>query len=247
MPGEITLAELVRNGTMSEEVAAVLWAAVEEQVSFLVVAVPRFAGKSTTSNAILAMAPPEVPLHFVAGEPEIMDRLVEEQLGGYLVVQEFSDAPVPGYIWGEPVRRVFDALDAGYSLQASLHAPSVEQAILEVTRGNGVSDEKASSIGLVVYIERFGDDLANFWRRIAHVYEVDAVEANRPVGRTLFRWDPVNDRFEAAETPQNFALDRDELLARGELLGDLARSGRTSSIDVQAAASRFREERARRT
>jgi hypothetical protein len=246
MPSEITLPELVRNGTMSEEVAAVLWAAVDEQVSFLVAAVPRFAGKSTTSNAILAMTPPNVPLHYVAGEPEVLGRLVEQRLGGYLVVQEFSDAYVPGYIWGEPVRRVFEALEAGYSLQACLHAPSAQQAILEVTRGNGVGDDNASNIGLVVYIERFGDDLANFWRRIVEVYEVDAVEDKRPVGRTLFRWDPVNDRFEALEEPRNFATDRRDLLARGELLGDLARSGRTSGIEVQAAAARFREERPRR-
>ena len=42
--GEITIAELVRNGTMSAAMAATLWAAAEEQVSFLVAAVPRNAG-----------------------------------------------------------------------------------------------------------------------------------------------------------------------------------------------------------
>jgi hypothetical protein len=245
MAGEPTLAELVRNGTMSEEVAALLWAAVDEEVSFLVVAVPRFAGKSTTSNAILAMRPPDVPLHHVAGEPDVLARLVAEQLGGYLVVAEFSDAPVPGYIWGEPLRRVFDVLDAGYSLQACLHAPSPVDAIVEITGENGVSDEKASNIGLVVYIERFGNDLSSYWRRITEVYEVDRVEHGRPVGRALYRWTPQTDRFDALETPRNFARDEGELLARGELLGDLARSGRTSNVEVQAAVARFREARQR--
>jgi hypothetical protein len=243
MPGAITLAELVRNGTMSEEVAALLWSAVDEQVSFLVVALPRFAGKSTTSEALLAMRPPDMSIHHVAGEPAAMARLVEARLGGYLVVSEFSDAPVPGYIWGEPVRRVFNALDAGYSLQASLHAPSAEAAIEEITIGNGVSAEQASRIGLVVYIERFGANLSNFWRRIAEVYEVDEVTERGPQGRTLYRWQPRDDRFEALESSRNFGLDREDLLARADLLGDLARSGRTSEREVQGAAARFRAER----
>jgi hypothetical protein len=243
MPGEITLAELVRNGTMSEDVAALLWTAVDQQVSFLVAAVPRFAGKSTTSEAILAMRPPDMPLHRVAGQAALMTRLKAERLGGYLVVAEFSDAPVPGYIWGEPVRRVFDTLDAGYGLQASLHAPSCEAAMLEITRGNGVADDKASDIGLIVHIERFGTDLTNFWRRIAEVYEVDYVENGRPAGRTLYRWSRDTDRFDSVEAPQGFAQDEGELLARGELLGDLARSGRTSWADVQAAVAKFREAR----
>lgn len=241
MAADITIAELVRNGTMSAELAAVLWAAVDEQVSFLTAAVPRFAGKSTTSNAILALRPPDMPAHHVGGEPEVMERLRNEQLGGYLVVAEFSQAPVPGYIWGEPVRRVFDTLEAGYSLQASLHAASVQDAILAVTRQNGVSDEAASAIGLVLYIERFGEDLASFWRRVAEVYEVDRVENGLPVGRPLYRWEPGTDRFAAAEEPLNFAQDKEDLLTRAELISDLARSGRTNSMDVRAALARYRE------
>ena len=243
IPQEITIAKLVRNGTMSAEVAGLLWAAVDERVSFLTAAIPRFAGKSTTSEAVLAMRPPEVPLHLVTGEPDEMERLRRASLGGYLVVAEFSDAPVPGYIWGEPVRRVFDTLQAGYALQASLHAPSVLDAVLEVTQGNRVDDAAASAIGLVLYIERFGTNLSNFWRRLAEVYEVDRVERGRPVGRSLYRWLPETDRFEMVAEPRNFAQDASDLLARAEVLGDLARSGRTSNREVRAALARYRASR----
>jgi hypothetical protein len=243
MPAEITLVELVRNGTMSEEVAALLWTAVDEGVSFLVVAVPRLAGKSTTSDAIMAMRPPDVLLHHVVGDEEEMSVLARERLGGYLVVAEFSDAPVPGYIWGEPVRRVFDTLDAGYSLQACLHAPSPEDAVLEVTNGNGVSDDNASRIGLIVYIERFGTDPGNFWRRIARVYELERVQGGQAEGHDLFQWVAQTDRFEAVDPPQGFARDREDLLSRGELLSDMARMGKTSPAEVQAAIARYRAER----
>src|SRR6266702_4854030 len=88
--GNLSIAELVRNGTMSAEIAAVLWAAVDAQLSFLTVAVPRNAGKSTTSNAVLALRRPEVPTHHITGDPAQLDFLRQERLGGYLVVAEFS-------------------------------------------------------------------------------------------------------------------------------------------------------------
>ncbi|MCH7579902.1 MAG: hypothetical protein IIB22_06620 [Chloroflexi bacterium] len=240
MAGEITIAELVRNGTMSAEMAATLWAAVDEGRSFLTVAIPRFAGKSTLSNAVLALRPPDVPLHLVDGSPELMQRLTQERLGGYLVVAEFSQAPVPGYIWGEPVRRVFDTLGAGYSLQAALHAPGVEEAIRAVTEGNGVSDELASAFELVLYIERFGDDEESFWRRLAEVYEVDRVRGGRPEGRTLFRWQADADRFDTVEAPRGFALGLDEIEARAAVIADLVSSGHTTESDVAAAVAAYR-------
>ncbi|HEY4686133.1 MAG TPA: hypothetical protein VII57_08835 [Dehalococcoidia bacterium] len=237
---QITLAELVRNGTMSAEMAAVLWAAVDEQVSFLTVAMPRFAGKTTTSNAILAMRPPEMPVHWVDGHPDIMERLKEERRGGYLAVPEFDHAPMPGYIWGPPVRRVFDALSAGYSLQTSLHATSVEHAIHLVTYGNGVSDELASTFKLVLYIERFGATYAGLWRRLVELYEVHKVDGGRPIGQSLFQWRRDGDRFEKLGEPQQFARDRDELRRRAEVIDDLALSGRTSPADVGAAVHEYR-------
>lgn len=242
---EITIAELVRNGTMSAEMAAMLWAAVDEQRSFLTVAIPRFAGKSTLSKAVLALRPPEVPLHQVDGTPGPMERLKRERLGGYLVVAEFSQAPVPGYIWGEPVRRVFETLAVGYSLQASLHAPGVEEAVRIVTDGNGVSDEQASAFDLVLYIERFGEDQESFWRRLSHIYELDAVVDGWPRGRTLYRWLAEDDRFEAVEAPRTFAVARRDLEARAAVLAELARSGRTSGGDVAAALAAYRARRDR--
>jgi hypothetical protein len=238
---EITIVDLVRNGTLSAEMAAVLWAAVDERQSFLTVAVPRFAGKTTTSNAILAMRPPEMPAHLVAGEPEVMERLTRERRGGYLVVAEFAPAPVPGYIWGAPVRRVFEAVHAGgYALQTALHAPGVDEAIVEVTRGNGVSDEQASVFKLVIYIERFGTNLGNYWRRITDLYEVHEVRGGRPVGQSLFEWRAEGDRFEKLSEPSQFGLDRADLARRAALIDSLTREGRCSPDEVELAVTTYR-------
>jgi hypothetical protein len=238
----LSIAELVRNGTMNAEVAAVLWAAVDAQLSFLTVAVPQNAGKSTTSNAVLALRRPEVPLHEVSGDPDQLERLKRERLGGYLVVGEFSRAPVPGYLWGEPVRQVFETIQAGYSLQTCLHAPSVAAAIEQVTRANGVPDEQAAAIKLVIYIEMFGRTYADVTRRVAEVYEVHGIEAGRPVGHPLFRWQQDGDRFEKTSDPHQFGGDKSDIERRAAVIGDLAASGRTSPVEVSSAVAAFRGE-----
>lgn len=237
---EITIADLVRNGTMNAEMAALLWAAVDEQQSFLTVALPRFAGKSTTSNAILALRPEHVPLHEVAGESRRMEQLKQDRLGGYLVVGEFSQAPVPGYIWGEPVRRVFETLPYGYSLQTALHARTVEEAIELVTRGNGISDEAASSFKLVLYIERFGSSHVDFWRRLVEIYEVHSVQGGKPIGHPLFKWRQSDDSFEKVSGPHQFGRDAADLAHRASIIADLVVKDRTSPDDVAAAVHDYR-------
>lgn len=236
----VTIADLVRNGTMNAEMAALLWAAVDQQLSFLTVALPRLAGKSTTSEAILALRGPNVALNNVHGDAPTLERLKQEKAGGYLVVNEFSRAPMPGYIWGEPVQRVFDTLPFGYSLQTSLHASSVEEAIQAVTRGNGISDEQASTFKLVLYIERFGGSMADYWRRLVEIFEVDKVEAGRPVGRTLYRWRKADDSFEKTAEPRQVGTDAADLERRTAIIRELAETGRTSAVEVERAVQRYR-------
>jgi hypothetical protein len=240
MDVEVSIAELVRNGTMSAEMAAVLWAAVDERASFLTAAVPRLAGKSTTSKAALALRRPEVPVHEVRGEPEVMERLERERSGGYLLVEEISKGRPGIYIWGEPVRRVFESLKAGYALQTALHAPSVAEAVRIVAEENEVGDTLTSTFKLVMYIERFGEDEASYWRRVVDLYELHGVEHGQPIGHSLFRWHADADRFEQLSDPHQFGRDRAELARRAALIGRLAEEGRTSPAEVDAAVSAYR-------
>ena len=232
MSNEISIIELVRNGTLSADMAATLWCAVEERRSLLVVAIPRFAGKSTVMRALLSLLPPDAPVHHLTGDEAQMTELKRAATGGYLVVGEFSQAPVPGYIWGEPVRRVFDTMSAGYSLATALHAPGVDEAIAAVCQGNAVSDEAASRLNLVLYIERFGEEPDDFWRRVAHVYELDRVVDGQPQGRALYRWVQATDSFEPVEPSRLIQADGDLVRRRAGALSELAGQGKTSTEDV---------------
>jgi hypothetical protein len=237
---DISIAELVRNGTMSAEMAAILWAAVDEPVSFLTAALPRLAGKSTISAAALALRRPELALRTVTGDPEEMARLERERAGGYLQIEEISRGRRPTYIWGEPVQRVFRVLPAGYVLQASLHAPDVAEAVRIVAVENGVGDELAAAFKLVLYIERLGEEQTGYWRRLAELYELHGVEDGRPAGQTLFRWRADGDRFEQLAAPQQFGRDRADLARRAEIIAGLAAAGRTSPEAVAAAVAAYR-------
>ncbi len=199
----LSLDDLVANRTMSPEIAAVLRSAAEQRRSFLVHAIPRFAGKSTVMRAILAHAPVSVPMNIVLGDGSDADDLLKQSSGGYIVIPEISEgAWAPGYIWGEPVRRIFKGLAHGVSLATALHAPGIEEAFAIICRQNGVVDEDAGRLDLAVYLRSLGPDVAAPERRVVDsVYEVHGVAEGRPEARLLFRWNEAADRFEAVDAP----------------------------------------------
>jgi type IV secretory pathway ATPase VirB11/archaellum biosynthesis ATPase len=237
---KLSIADLVQNGTMNAEIAGTLWAAVDEKLSFLTVAVPQNAGKTTVASAVLALRPPEVDLHFVLGHSEELQTLARDARGGYIVVGEFSHAPMPSYIWGDAVRNVFSTLAAGYSLQTSLHAPGVEAAVDVITTQNRVPDADASALDLIAYIEVFRTGDGGVARRVTEVYELDRIEGGRPIGRTLFRWRRETDTFDKLSEPQNFAHGGEKLAQRRGVIQALVNAGRTSIDDVADAVESFR-------
>jgi hypothetical protein len=145
-----------------------------------------------------------------------------------------------GYIWGDPVQRVFDTLPYGYALQTSLHAQSVDEAMQVVTRGNGISDDQASAIKLVMYIERFGTNPGDFWRRVVDLFEVLDVEGGRAVGQSLFRWNETDDSFQQVARPSQFATDEADVERRAAFINELVATGRSSEQDVATALAEYR-------
>lgn len=231
---DLTILDLVANGTMDGDIAATLWSVADERRSFMTVAVPRFAGKSTVSAAILQLVRPGTPIHILTGDESQMEELARHPDGGYLVVGEFSRAPVDTYLWGAPVRKVFETVAAGFSLVTALHAPTVDEAYDKICSGNKVSDEDASTINYMVYIERHGESADDFWRRLSRVWEVERVVDGTPRARLLHRWDGDTDSFETVERPRLLDADHAVLQDRADRIRSFVAQGRTSAADVQA-------------
>jgi len=145
-----TLDDLVANRTMSKDIAATLRATAKGRHSYLVVAIPRFAGKTTVMKAMLAHAPEGIPIQTVEDDGTEVPRLLAASKGGYIVVPEIAKMMQHGYIWGAPVRKVFEGVGDGVSLATALHAPSMEEAMGQITGDNGVPDKDAQKLELVV-------------------------------------------------------------------------------------------------
>lgn len=194
---ELGLEDLVENGTMSATIAATLAGVVRSGRSFVVTAIPRLAGKTTVLNAMLGERADDVLVRVTTGVTTELRTLGRSPERGYLVIPEIADASVPGYLWGAPVRRVFAELEHGFALAATLHSDGVEQTFDIICRQNGVPDEDAARIALVVYIRSLGTDWRAPTRRVvASVDEVLGVSRGKPRTNQLHRWDEASNRFE---------------------------------------------------
>ena len=202
----LTLDDLVANDTMSRSIATTLRKAVEAHRSYLVIALPRLAGKSTVGKAMLAFArKAKWPIRELGEDGTDVDALAAEARGGYLYVPEVSRyAVTEGYVWGAPVRKAFAAIKDGTALSTALHADTAEDAIT-ILRRNRVPDEDLSRLDLIVHIRSLGDDWQHPTRRvIADVNEMSTMKDGVPTLRVLHRWDEAKDKFEDVAAPKRF-------------------------------------------
>ncbi len=197
------LADLVANRTMSPELAATLAAAARERRSLLFFAIPRLAGKTTTMLATLDYAPEGTPIHELSTDTEPDLGIPDPPDGGYLVMHEIAETPFPHYLWGEPVRRVFEALrQDGLSLATVLHAGGIEEAFSIILEGNAVPDADAALLDYAVHIRSLGPDWREPTRRVvAELHEVTGVRDGVVEATLLHRWDEERDRFEVVGEP----------------------------------------------
>ena len=194
---EIRLADQVSNGTMSQEIADLLRDTATAHKSFIVMAVPRLAGKTTTMRAMLAEQ--GTPVVTLGDDGDDIGPLIVRARNGYLVVPEITpgrgDAP-GGYVWGEPVRQAFAGIARGTALAATLHAPALDEAFSKICGGCGVPDADAARISLVVYLRSLGEWEHPTRRVVSAIHEIRDVSGGTPDARLLFRWNEVEDRFE---------------------------------------------------
>src|SRR5438132_9827210 len=103
---DLTLVELVANGTIPAGAAALLWWAVERGASLLTAGGPSGAGKSTLANACLSFLPDGARAHAVGGRDDPL-LFPPGSVPTHLLVSELSSHPRPYYIAGATARRVF--------------------------------------------------------------------------------------------------------------------------------------------
>jgi type IV secretory pathway ATPase VirB11/archaellum biosynthesis ATPase len=170
----ISLDQMVERQTISAEGAALLRSIGTEGASFLVYSLPRNAGKSTLTEAILAGAPSDLARHDFEGTPAETAALLSRPADGYVVVAEIGHRGRPGYLADEEVVRTFELVNHGYALASSLHADTVEQ-VYAVLADNGVTASAVSGVRYLIKIQPLDDPFHPETRRVVEaVHEVKA-------------------------------------------------------------------------
>ena len=193
-----TLLDLIGNRTLDLETAALLWLLVERKSSLMVAAAPQRAGKTTLLSALLDFIPPWYENVYTKGEVEdfsFLDTTAPDKT--YITVPELSDH-TSAYLWGHKVRRLFEALERGYSVAATIHADSAEEvvAILQASPVD-VPRSLLHRIQLVVNLcMLYGK--GNVIRRVGAITALTAAGASDQGPRMLpvARWDADSDAFE---------------------------------------------------
>jgi hypothetical protein len=132
-PEQRSLPWLVTHEMFDPLTAAFLSLAVEARASIVVVSEPHEAGKTTLLTALLDFLPMGTQPVYLRGWYErfaFLEQFPPAQ--AYLLCNEIS-AHLPTYLWGHGVRRMFDAVAAGYPLATTMHATSAADALQQLT------------------------------------------------------------------------------------------------------------------
>ena len=217
-PEPRSLLWLIERGALDIRLAAFLSLSVEARASFIIVAEPHEAGKTTLLTALLDFLPEETQPVYLRGWYErfsFLDTLPPET--AYLLCNEIS-SHLPTYLWGHGVRRVFEAAVAGYPLATTMHAAGARDAFDQLSSYPlDVPVEHLPAIDLVISIG-VGYASNKLLRRIVRVERVTSGE-DAPVIRII-----------AAREPLRADLD----YQLGRLIGTL--TALTGSSDDHAAA-----------
>jgi len=253
----MSIAALIRAGTLDAELAGLLWLLVEARLPVVVAAGPRLAGKTTVLTALLEFLPPTVEVVALRGWSEdfawlpeagqlgwhgiTTDRIGDEEAAPptghvsptttYLVANEVSPH-LPMYTWGEAARLAVRATSIGYGLGATLHADSLEDVFAEL-RGPDVrlTDDELSHLGVVLVLGTGRGRDGRLLRRVQAAHYI------RPIARDVHGH--VQRMNPAVLATWNASTDSFEHFAWGVATELADRVGR--------AARDFNSEHARRT
>ena len=125
----LTVLDLINNGTISTKLAGLLWLLMDYRPSVMVAAGPSYAGKTTLLNTLLDFLHPQYRKVHLQGYMEDFKFLeLARQDNIYLIAEEISNHSYE-YLWGNKARKTFELLQRGYALGTTIHARSVKEVV----------------------------------------------------------------------------------------------------------------------
>jgi len=210
----LTIVDMILFKTISPELAAYFWLAVDYKLTTLILGVTG-AGKTTTLNALATLLRPTYKIVTIEDTPEL--RLLHENwvqlvsrpsyIGSgvgeislfhlvKLALRYRPDVIIVGEVRGEEAYVLFQAIATGHSGMTTLHAENIDAAVKRLTSppmNIPPSYIPLVNIAMVIKKVHVRDEKGRVrpTRRITNVWEVRGYDDYAEVAR----WDPLEDKF----------------------------------------------------
>ncbi|MBE3122479.1 MAG: type II/IV secretion system ATPase subunit [Thermoplasmata archaeon] len=215
----ITATDLIMYKTMSPEMVAFMWLAVENGVNALI-AGGTASGKTSTLNAISLFIPRESKIVSIEETREInlphpnwipgvtrsgFGEVINEKLAGEIDLYDLMKAALrqrPEYILvgeirGKEAYVLFQAMATGHTTYSTVHADSA-QSLIHRLEGKPIEIPRVMLQSLdIVTIQvqaEVGDQRVRRCKQIVEIVDIDPV-TKEILTNEVFRWDPVQDQF----------------------------------------------------
>lgn len=216
----LTPADLIAYNTLSKDMVAFLWLAVQHGESMLISG-GTASGKTTTLNAVLLFVPPSMKIVSIEDTREINlphenwiagltrsgfgGKATEGKAAGEIDMFELLKAAlrqrpeylIVGEVRGKETYTLFQAMATGHTTYSTIHADSVD-AIVRRLENPPISLPRIllSALNLVILQGqvRVGTRMV---RRVKKIVEVVGIEpeTNELITNTVYEWTPVGDTF----------------------------------------------------
>lgn len=267
----MTPVDLIYYGTYDSEIMALVWLAVENRRSMIVVG-GTASGKTSTMNAVSLFIPKHSKVVSLEDTRELYmphenwlpmktrESAAESGKGNVdmfsLLRSALRQRPeyiIVGEVRGREAQTLFQAMNTGHTTYSTLHAGGVEQAINRLTTDPiNVPAAMFGALDLII-IQQLQYVKGRMVRRCTSLNEV-LVEKNRIRWNKLYEWDPVSDSFKKTGNHSaviegiaymhgwSYEEALEEINLRKETLDGMVSEGTRHFMDISERIENFRRD-----
>jgi flagellar protein FlaI len=256
----LTVVDLINYGTISPEIAALLWFVVENKCSIFVCGGVA-SGKTTMLNCLSSFIAPDSKIVTIEDTPEVqlyhknwIRAVTRPSTGSSEEISLFDllkasmrqrpDYILVGEIRGEEAYTLFQAMSTGHLGLATLHAESVDAALRRLeTAPMNIPRMMVAGLNMVIIMARREID-GNPVRKIITCSEVKGLRPNGDIDvSALFEWNASNNIWQLlteshylqkAANMRGITVEeaKNDIRMRAEILNYLAEEGKRSFPEV---------------
>jgi flagellar protein FlaI len=208
----LTIIDLIKNGTISAEIAGLFWYLIENKISVFVCGGVA-SGKTTMLNGLSIFITPDAKIVTIEDTPEVqlyhenwirsVTRAATASSAGIELfdllkasMRQRPDYILVGEIRGAEAYTLFQAMSTGHLGLATLHAESADSVLRRLeTEPMNIPRMMIASLNMIVIMAR-REINGSPTRRIISCDEVNGLDSEGEIiHKTLFQWDPKEDKW----------------------------------------------------